>query len=1067
MRQMALRACKVIKEQSDFTHLNQVNKFSRNGLRAREPLFTGKIDDYLLKCEFDGITNESPRLNEFHEEFSKIDNFGVRKRYIKACTDNLLLRHLYSKGWLVSRGEEKCRFNSCSALKETLEHIVVNHGEQLTQVAEFKKLVCRERKRGTKRAMVAMPGRCARELAETFKDIPEPYLRLRLRDGHGSGGNASKRRRKDPHPPPSSDSTDQEMARTRPKNYRKNRAARPSLARDSVTDDRQGDPQPAEQPAQSGTRTRSSVRAQNQAEEESTNPTTAQLLIASFNETAAVAAEADAALAASVLRQQNQAQTSDRVSSIPVIDLPQNANNIPSLNPPPISEEPPAPTRTGPITRSMSKSRSISMEQSSSSITTRIAGRLTVSDKPEINILDIEASSSSSSPSPSTADDPTTGSKQCEAEKEDASMEMSVLAFDEEMDTEEQQLVNEIDGKEEQAQEESASSKPKSPMTGDERMLAVTKKLAFNTEFKRSGHLFEEDKKRVPRQMAADDAASSTTALAEQLINKLKQLRKNAQQRRNRAITEDLKKAERSAEAALSLRLNRLFCRIKAAREETFQVETLEERQKAFREKTDEYRRARKLANNKRRKEDKAVERAKTEAEEAAKMKQATAQRPKSSRPRQDDGQSSSRSSKYLPRPESSRQRLDKGQSSSSKASGSNSTSYRQEQQRSPRSPRRSSSRSSRRSRRSPRPSPRRTPSRSPSRQHRSSRQSPGRSPRHHHRSSRRSPSRSPRHSQRSPRRSPRSTRPRSPSSSRSPPTPAPRRRFTDFPFPRSPSRSPPRRVRGLENFGQLYRKPVDRLNIIDREMEEMREKAEKISRDLAKKASERVFYQEKVDRAKERERKEKERRSRSPPRAAERSSRREGNESRSQQDNGESVLRGCNHRERTPSSSSSIEIIEIPRLPKRAFYMSSVLQDYVDGKIIIDGITKDEARQKIRRRAEDVANRDPKLQAEIDSTVRRGPPEKKKDSSKKDPPKRSSIFGAEDIRYDADGNRRPEEEMAQSSSRSREQKTTSKKTKDKGKNRSDGKSKEKDRRKSRDRDRDDRSKKSGGRKKN
>ena len=243
MKQMALRACLVIKEQ---VNLNDLRKFKRRDTRCRDkdPLFVKKIERYLHDAQMMEVDNSSPKLNDFHRDFTDLKTFNLRKKFIKAATDNLILHHLNSKGWILANGDEdgrvnqSCRFDNCNALKETLEHVVGCHGKHLSpeNTAEFKKLVVNERKRGTKRPSSMMSSSCSRDLALTFSDIPEPFLRMKVRDGHGRGtDHPKKRRRKDPHPPPSSDCQDpnsdsQKMAKER-KNLTK-KTTQPSTGSD-------------------------------------------------------------------------------------------------------------------------------------------------------------------------------------------------------------------------------------------------------------------------------------------------------------------------------------------------------------------------------------------------------------------------------------------------------------------------------------------------------------------------------------------------------------------------------------------------------------------------------------------------------------------------------------------------------------------------------------------------------------------------------------------------------------------------------------------------------------------
>ena len=237
MKQMALRACLVINQQANLVDLR---KFKRRDTRCRDkdPLFVKKIEKYIDDCQMCEVDNSSPKLNEFHKDFSDLKTFGLRKKFIKAATDNLLLHHLNSKGWVLANANDEdgrvsqgCRFDNCNALKETLEHVVGCHGKRLSPATteEFKSLILKERKRGTKRPCSMMSSKCSKDLALTFSDIPEPYLHMMVREGHGRKCNPRKKRRIDPHPPPSSDCQDPSLDNNMtnfPKNNPKKRSTR-------------------------------------------------------------------------------------------------------------------------------------------------------------------------------------------------------------------------------------------------------------------------------------------------------------------------------------------------------------------------------------------------------------------------------------------------------------------------------------------------------------------------------------------------------------------------------------------------------------------------------------------------------------------------------------------------------------------------------------------------------------------------------------------------------------------------------------------------------------------------
>ena len=515
MKQMALRACNVIYEQADFAELKTYSS-SDGRLRAREPKFTQKIDKYLYQCRMEDITNESPRLNDFHQEYTKLKSFQLRKRYIKACTDNLLLHHLEAKGWI--RDDMHCRFESCSELKESLEHVVNEHGRgQLTRVYELKKLISLEQKRGTKRPCLAMSSTCAREFAELFSDVPEPWLRLKLNAERV--GNERKRRRlnnsaRNPHPPPSSDQTNPRMTPI-PGIPDKQRQRR-DLGGGYTNLDR-NDRYAAR--AQIRERDESLRRATEAARDSQTNPTqtsTSQQNNAQEHQPT----PDDLRRATEAARDQQKQCTDQQIRGLLGIKAPG------APNPPKPSEEPPA-EQPGMMTRSKSKS---AMSTSGSTISTSaiISGKVAASKKPKIGLED--ESTASTSPPPSVGSGDSTEEHQSQSEMKDDDYRKSEQVLDLHDDPMDVEPEPKKADSEKQVDKGSGSSCTEQ----EQKLLEVTKKIPLQLENKKAKYLSDFDKNYLKRQLKKDDESTKTFAQVEELKVQIVRMRYNCVQRRKR-----------------------------------------------------------------------------------------------------------------------------------------------------------------------------------------------------------------------------------------------------------------------------------------------------------------------------------------------------------------------------------------------------------------------------------------------------------------------------------------------------------------------------------------------------
>ena len=177
--QMALRGVNVILKQGETEQL--VNDYNiGSNLRNRLPPFIAKMFSFRDKSKAAGVTNASPRLNEYYKGYMSCDSFHTRRNFLKALTDNLLIPHLESKGW--TSNTEGCRIHACEAESETLEHMLTHiPHEDLDAKAkrDFSKALTKEKKRKRfEHPRLDLGAQAALLLANVFGEISEPPLKI-------------------------------------------------------------------------------------------------------------------------------------------------------------------------------------------------------------------------------------------------------------------------------------------------------------------------------------------------------------------------------------------------------------------------------------------------------------------------------------------------------------------------------------------------------------------------------------------------------------------------------------------------------------------------------------------------------------------------------------------------------------------------------------------------------------------------------------------------------------------------------------------------------------------------
>jgi hypothetical protein len=91
--------------------------------RPRPNAFSRKINNFARRYREDGLlSHESPKINEFHQNWRALKTIHIRRVYALAATDCLLLTHLDARGFDV---DTKCRI--CGDHPETFKHIFDDH----------------------------------------------------------------------------------------------------------------------------------------------------------------------------------------------------------------------------------------------------------------------------------------------------------------------------------------------------------------------------------------------------------------------------------------------------------------------------------------------------------------------------------------------------------------------------------------------------------------------------------------------------------------------------------------------------------------------------------------------------------------------------------------------------------------------------------------------------------------------------------------------------------------------------------------------------------------------------
>ena len=177
--QIALRAVNVIHDQANLHVFEQKYSAGSERTRKKPPLFVSKIKNFTTRCEYEELTNTKPKLNDYHQQFLKMETYQARKNFIKAATDTLLLEHLSSKGW--DSEIKGCRVLGCSGASETLEHVFHEHLDEENMNADdiwnLRKALKTERKGG--RIRLNLTSSSVKRVADCFRNVKEPFLQAR------------------------------------------------------------------------------------------------------------------------------------------------------------------------------------------------------------------------------------------------------------------------------------------------------------------------------------------------------------------------------------------------------------------------------------------------------------------------------------------------------------------------------------------------------------------------------------------------------------------------------------------------------------------------------------------------------------------------------------------------------------------------------------------------------------------------------------------------------------------------------------------------------------------------